>query len=475
MRRTLLVLLSVLLVAACTKPGEPEVISSSPTPTPAAVTPEQARAIAKEAYVWGFPMVDDYRVMYSYFVDADDAEYKGGWNQIHSTARVYTPSDTTIQTPNSDTPYSVLGADLRTEPLVLKVPPIEQNRYYSLQFIDLYTYNIAYVGSRTTGNGGGTFMLAGPGWRGAKPDGIDDVIQSDTELAMVLYRTQLFGVDDVDAVKRIQDGYQVTPLSVYLNQPAPPPAPPIDFVPPLSKEQERTSLQFFDLLGFLMRFAPVTPAEQELRKRFASIGIGPDRAFDPDKIDPAMRTAIQGGMADAWADLDALKKNEMDTGRVGAAQFFGTAADLKGNYLYRMAGAAFGIYGNTAAEALYPGFFNDSTGAPLTGANRYTVTFPPGQLPPVNAFWSLTMYGLPQSLLVANPVDRYLINSAMLPDLVQNADGGYTFYDTPTEGSQLPNWLPAPDGPFSLVMRLYWPKPDALNGSWKAPAPVKVS
>lgn len=479
MRRawTLVVLVAVLV--SCSKSGDPAVISSTdPAPAPAQVTPEQARAIAKEAYVWGFPMVDNYRVMYSYFVNSDDPEYKGGFNEIHNTARVYTPADTAVQTPNSDTPYSAVGADLRTEPLVLTVPPIEQDRYYSLQFIDLYTANVAYVGSRTTGNAGGRYLLAGPGWRGGKPDGIDEVIRMDTDLGLVLYRTQLLGPDDLGNVEKIQAGYQVAPLSVFLNQPAPPPAPAIDFAPPLTQEQEKTSPQFFDLLGFAMRFAPALPAEQDLRNRFASLGIGPDRRFDAEKLDPAVREAVEAGMADARAELNALKTNEVDTGKVSSAQFFGTAADLKGNYLYRMAGAAFGIYGNTAAEALYPGFFNDSAGAPLTGANRYTVTFPEGQFPPVNAFWSLTMYELPKSLLVANPVDRYLINSAMLPDLVPNPDGGYTIHvqrDAPTEANQLPNWLPAPEGPFSLVMRLYWPKPDALDGSWKAPAPVKVS
>jgi hypothetical protein len=476
MRRLLAVVMATLLLAGCTKDEKPEVISSTSAAPPAVVTSAQARAIAKEAYVYGFPMVDDYRVMYSYFVDKDDPEYKGGWNEIHNTARVYTPEDKAIQTPNSDTPYSALGADLRTEPLVLTVPPIEQERYYSLQFVDLYTYNIAYAGSRTTGNGGGKFLLAGPNWKGAKPDGIDAVIQSDTDLALVLYRTQLFGPDDLDNVKKIQAGYQVAPLSVYLNQPPPPAAPPIDFVPPLTKDQERTSLQFFDLLGFLMRFAPASPAESELRARFASLGIGPDRGFDPEKLDPATRSAIEAGMADAWAEFDALKKNDVDTGKVGSAQFFGTAADLKGNYLYRMAGAVLGIYGNTAAEAVYPSFANDAAGAPLTGANKYTVTFPPGQLPPVNAFWSVTMYEMPQSLLVANSINRYLINSPMVPELSKDPDGGYTIYvqRDPPEAAKLANWLPAPEGPFMLVMRLYWPKPDALNGSWKAPAPVKA-
>lgn len=440
------------------------------------MTPDQARAIAKEAYIYGFPIVDNYRVQYAYFVNKQSPDYKGTWNEIHSAARVFTPEDKTIQTPNSDTPYSALGADLRAEPLVLTVPPIQQDRYYSLQFVDGYTYNFAYVGSRTTGNGGGKYLLAGPNWKGDKPEGINEVIHSDTELAMVLYRTQLFGPSDLDSVKEIQAGYLVEPLSAYLKHPAPPPAPPIDFAPPLSADQEKTSPRFFEILGFALRFAPTLPSEQELRARFETLGIGPEGNFNADKLTTEMRTAIEAGMADAWAELDKLKKDKVETGEVGSAQFFGTAADLKGNYLYRMAGANYGIYGNTAAEALYPSISTDSSGAPLTGANNYTVRFAPGQLPPVSAFWSLTMYEMPQSLLVDNPMNRYLINSPMLPSLLRDPDGGYTFYvQNASPGiDKEANWLPAPKGPFQMVLRLYWPKPDALNGTWKAPKAVKV-
>ncbi|MFY9922330.1 MAG: DUF1254 domain-containing protein [Mycobacterium sp.] len=475
-RRVGVLIAALMLVAACSGKEAEQADKSSSPPTSAAVTPDQARAIAKEAYIYGFPMVDNYRVQYAYFVNKQDPEYKGGWNEIHNTARVYTPEDKAIQTPNSDTPYSAVGADLRTEPLVLTVPPIEQDRYYSLQFVDGYTNNFHYVGSRTTGNGGGKYLLAGPNWKGDKPDGINEVIRSDTDLAFVLYRTQLFGPSDLDKVKEIQAGYQVTPLSVFLNQPPPAPAPAIDFVPPLTPDQQKTSPQFFEILGFVMRFAPTLPDEKEMRDRFASIGIGPDGDFQADKLSPEMRSAIEGGMADALAELDKFKKDKLDTGEVTSAQLFGTAEDLKGNYLYRMAGAVLGIYGNTAAEAIYPNFSNDAAGQPLTGANNYTFHFAKDQLPPVNAFWSLTMYELPQSLLVANPINRYLINSPMLPSLVPDKDGGYTFYvQNSSPGSDKEsNWLPAPEGPFALVLRLYWPKPDALNGTWKAPKPEKA-
>jgi hypothetical protein len=141
-----------------------------------------------------------------------------------------------------------------------------------------------------------------------------------------------------------------------------------------------------------------------------------------------------------------------------------------------MAGAVLGIYGNTAAEAVYPRFANDSTGAPLTGSSKYTYRFPPGQLPPVNAFWSLTMYEMPASLLVANPINRYLINSPMLDTLAKDPDGGITLYiqnQSPGPGKES-NWLPAPQGPFQMFARLYWPKDEALNGQWKPPQPQKT-
>ena len=249
LRALLAAVLLVALTAGCAGANKAkESTSSSAPPTSAqssgAVTPEQARAIAKEAYIYGFPMVDSYRIQYSYFVDSHSPEYKGDWNQVHSIARVYTPADTAVQTPNSDTPYSMLGADLRTEPLVLTIPPIGQDRYFSVQFVDAYTYNFAYLGSRTTGNSGGTYLLAGPGWKGDKPDGVNGVIQADTDFVLGIYRTQLLGPDDLDNVKNIQAGYTVQPLSAFLKQPAPAAAPPIDFVrrwPPSRRRPRRSS------------------------------------------------------------------------------------------------------------------------------------------------------------------------------------------------------------------------------------------
>lgn len=440
----------------------------------AAPTPEEARAITREAYVYGFPLVDSYRIQYTYFQDRSSPEFKAPWNQLHNEARLYTPTDTAIQTPNADTPYSQLGADLRTEPLVLSVPDMEPERYYSLQFVDAYTYNFDYVGSRRDGgNKAARFLLAGPDWHGPTPPGIARVIHSDTQFAFVFYRTQLFNNADLDAVRKIQAGFQVQPLSAYLGQAAPKPAPAIDFIQPLSAEQERRSPEFFKVLNFVLAFAPTLPSERALMERFARLNIGPGKSFDFQALSPDLRKAVEQGMADAWSQSMAEFEQRRNAGRINSADVFGTREHLAGNYLYRMAGAVFGIYGNSAEEALYPTYYQDSQNRKLDGSQqRYTLRFARDQLPPVHSFWSLTPYTLPQRSLVANPVQRYLINSAMLPELQRDADGGVTLYlqSDPPEAARQSNWLPVPKGPFFLAMRLYWPETAALSGQWRKPA-----
>jgi hypothetical protein len=440
------------------------------------VSPTEARAIAKEATIYGFPLADSYRIQYSYFADRDSPEFKAPWNRIFNNARVYTPDDKAIQTPNSDTPYSFVGADLRAEPIVLTVPAVERGRYYSLQFIDMYTFNFAYVGSRATGDGDGSYLLAGPKWKGEKPKGIKSVIRSETEFAFVLYRTQLFNPGDIENVKKIQAGYKVQTLSEFLGKPAPPAQPAVDFMKPLSVEQERASLQFFNVLNFILQYCPTNPIENAIMARFAKIGVGAGKSFDANSLTPEMQKALQDGMADAWTAFSELKETELDTGKRSSADAFGTREALDGRYIDRMSGAVLGIYGNSKQEAIYPVYFIDAGKQKLDGANRYTLRFAPGQLPPVNAFWSLTMYELPASLLFANPLNRYLINSAMLPNLMRDEDGGVTLYvqNAQPDGDRKANWLPAPKGPFFAAMRLYWPKAEAANGKWKVPPLQRV-
>jgi hypothetical protein len=436
----------------------------------ATVTAAEARAIAKEAYIYGFPMVDSYRILYTYFVDRGSPEFKAPWNQLVNTPRVYTPEDKTIQTPNSDTPYSFIGLDLRAEPMVLTVPRIDKERYFSIQLIDLYTHNFDYIGSRATGNDGGSFLIAGPGWTGETPGEVIKVFRAETELMLAGYRTQLFNPADLENVKQIQAGYKARPLSEFLAQPPAPPAPPIDFPEPLTPDEEKTSLEVFNLLNFVLQFCPTHPSEVDLMARFAKIGAGAGRRIDVDKLATDIREALEQGIADAWTDFADLKKR-VDAGEVTSGQMFGTREFLQNNYLYRMAAAVLGIWGNSKSEAMYPIYSADTDGQLLDGTHRYTLRFAPGELPPANAFWSLTMYELPSSLLVANPLDRYLINSPMLPQLEKDPDGGLTLviqHDSPGTDKEA-NWLPAPKGPFMMAMRLYWPKDEALTGQWTAP------
>ena len=204
--------------------------------------------------------------------------------------------------------------------------------------------------------------------------------------------------------------------------------------------------------------------------RFATLDIGAGKTFDWDSFSPEIQEAIGKGIADAWADFAELK-TRVEAGEIGSGDVFGTREHLKNNYRYRKAAAVLGIWGNSEEEAIYPSYYVDAEGQKLDGAHRHTLRFAPGQLPPVNSFWSLTMYELPESLLVANPINRYLLNSPMLDDFVRDADDGITLYlqhESPGKDKE-PNWLPAPEGPFSVVLRLYWPKAEALDGTWKLP------
>ena len=441
------------------------------------ITPEEAREIAKEAYIYGNPVVDNYRIQYAYFIDTNNPEYKTDWNQIFNMARVFTSDDTAIQTANSDTPYSFIGMDLRAEPLVLTLPKIEKARYFSLQFIDWYTHNFAYAGSRTTGNDGAVLLVAGPNWRGKAPQGITKSVQSETQFVFLAYRTQLFNPADIENVKRVQAGYKVQTLSSYLGKPAPAPAPSIDWMEPLSAEDQKVSVEFFNVLNFVLEFCPTVPSEQDLMSRFATIGVGAGKRINFGAMSPEMKQAFADGIADGWKELDRLEKTDIASGKVTSGDLFGSREALQNNYLYRFAGAVLGIYGNSKQDAIYPLYREDADGDPLDASEHaYMLRFEPGQFPPVNAFWSVTMYNLPDSLMVANPINRYLINSPMLPMLKKDVDGGLTIYiqkDSPGADKEA-NWLPAPDGPFWIPMRIYWPKPEALDGRWQAPPLTKV-
>ena len=441
---------------------------------------EETKAIAEEAYIYGFPMIAGYKALYQFNVDKSSSQYKGPFNEIVNYAKTFTPKDTAIVTPNADTPYSMVQADLRAEPIVLCVPAIPKERYYSVQFTDLYSFNYGYIGSRATGNDPGCYLLAGPRWTGETPAGIAKVFRSETDFSLIIYRTQLFGPSDIENVKQVQAGYKVQPLSAFLNKPAPPPAPAIDF--PKFTGEDPFKTEFPAYLDFLLQFCPEVPEDKALRARLASIGIGPGKKFDFKDLSPEHKAAVGLGIK---AGFEKIDKASGEIGRktngwmIGSA--FGDRAFYKGDWLLRAAAAKAGIYGNDAVEAMYPMTRWDGSEQPLDGSkHKYTLTFAKGQLPPVNAFWSVTMYDGKTQLLIDNPINRYLINSPMLPSLKKSPDGSLTLYiqkDSPGKAMEA-NWLPAPDGPIYMVMRLYWPKetpPSILppgQGTWSPPAIV---
>jgi hypothetical protein len=434
-------------------------------------TMQQVRDIARQAWLYGTPVVEMYRTLYAQAIDAEDPNFKAPFNAIGNTARVFTPKDTAFITPNSDTPYSFLWMDLRAEPLVLQLPAIEPDRYCGVQLIDLYTHNVDYLGTRNTGNGGGTFLIAGPGWNGAVPSGVERVVRIESDIAYALIRTQLFDDADLARVREIQAGYRVQALSAYAGATPPPPAPRIDW--PRPPQAGGASLDMFRCLNFMLQFAPPHPDEAALLGQFALLGIGAGLAFDERSLDVEGTAAMAAGIRDAREAYAQFAQSELATGRVTSADLFGTRKHLRNNYMYRYAGATLGIFGNSAQEAIYLAYFKDSQGRPLDAAShRYELRLPKGGLPPADAFWSITMYDGTSKLLVDNPLQRYLINSRMLASLQRDEDGGITLHvdrERP-EPSREANWLPAPDGPFYCILRIYLPRAAVFDGTWKRPA-----
>jgi hypothetical protein len=434
------------------------------------MTPAKIKTIADEGFIYGLPIVMNYAIMYEYSVDKNSSQYKAPFNQIKNEARVFTYKDTAVMTPNSDTPYSLMFMDLRAEPIVLSVSAVEKERYYSVMLCDGNTFNYGYIGSRTTGNEAGDYLVAGPAWKGPTPAGIKKVFHSSTQFSIAVYRTQLFNPEDMPNVVKIQSGYKVQPLSAFLKQPAPPAVAAINF-PKINKELVETN--FFEYLDFALQFAPAGPEEKEIRAKLAQIG---------KDLSPEQKAAVGLGMKEGEENVDeAISKfgKKINGWQVGAAQ--GDRAYYHGDWMLRSVAAKVGIYGNDAAEAMYPLTKTMPDGEPLDGSkHNYTLTFPAGQLPPVNGFWSVTMYDGKSQFLIKNPINRYLINSPMLPNMKKNADGSLTLYiqkDSPGADKES-NWLPAPNDLIYLVLRLYWPKTEAPSilppgeGTWKPPGVV---
>jgi hypothetical protein len=412
--------------------------------------------------------VDLYNILRNYAGDPASPEYKAPLNHVSNTRRVATPEDKAIVAPNCDTPYSYAWLDLRAEPVVLTIPPFEPQRYVSLMLSDLYTYIVGYVTPRTNGATGGSFLVAGPDWLGETPPGIKRVFHSPTQFALAFYRTQLFGPDDLQAVWQIQDQFRVQPLSQYLGRPAPAPAPALQWVDPLDVRKEPTSMRFFSVLNWMLQFMPALEDERDLRKTFASIDVKPSPGFaEPDE---ATRTTLVQGMQAGLQQMTAHLGQVKSSG-----ELFGSRQFLGHNYLARAVAAMVGILGNSAEEYLGIGYHGDSSGQPFDGSRAYRIKFTPDTMPPVRAFWSITVYDAAM-LLYANPLQRYVINSPMVDHLVKDPDGGFTLcvqHESPGVDKET-NWLPVPQGNFNLTFRAYQPEAAILDFTYSAPPVVMV-
>jgi hypothetical protein len=443
---------------------------------------DETKAIAEEGFIYGLPLVMYYTSTYELFVDPASSQYKAPIGKLSNEARVFTYKDTAVITPNSDTPYSMIEVDLRAEPTVISVPAVPKPRYYSVQLTDANTFNYGYIGSRSTGAGSGDYIIVGPDWKGETPPHIKQVFHSTTPFSVAIFRTQLFNGADMANVVKIQAGYKVQPLSVFLKQPTPPAPPVVNY---MKANAEIAKAQFWQLLDFALQYSPAGPEEVAIRAKLASIGIGPGKQFDMKDLSVEHKAAILLGMkaGDGQVDKYIASGGAVINGwNVGS--FFGDRAFYNGDWLKRAAAAKGGIFGNSAIEAMYPLTRVLSNGEVMDGSkHNYTLTFAKGDLPPVNAFWSVTMYDGKTQFLIENPINRYLINSPMLPGMKTNLDGSLTLFiqkDSPGKEKEA-NWLPAPGGPIYLVMRLYWPKessPSILppgKGTWQPPAIVASS
>src|SRR5436305_3835828 len=351
----------------------------------------EAKAIAEEGFIYGLPIVMNYAVMYEFAVDAKGSQFKAPFNQIKNLTHVATYKDTAIVTPNSDTPYSILWFDLRAEPMVVSVPAVEKIRYYTVQLIDGNTFNFGYIGSRATGSDAGDYMVVGPNWQGATPPGIKKVFASSTQFSFAAIRTQLFNPADMPNVEKVQAGYKAQPLSAYLKQPAPPTAPAINFP---KADAELVKKNFFEYLDFALQFAPAGPEERVIREKLARIGVGAGKTFNFKDLPLEHKLEVGLGMKDGEAKVEkylAGGQKEVNGWKVGS--LFGDRDFYKGDWIKRAAAAKGGIYGNDAVEAMYPMTKTLANGEILDASKHdYSVTFAKDEFPPVNAFWSVTMY-----------------------------------------------------------------------------------
>jgi hypothetical protein len=449
-----------------------------------ALTPDEAKAIAMNAYIYGYSLITT-EVTRVQMTNVDKVEALRGPMGAFINVKRYPPADYRgVSAPNADTLYSAAWIDLDKEPTVFTHPDMGK-RYYLFPMYSLWMPVIYSAGSRTTGENAEIFLLTGPGWNGKVQDGMIQV-KSPTRYMLILGRTYADGTEeDYKAVNALQAQYELRPLSALGKADWKFNAPPVNPNPGYSmtdKPQEVIlklgTKGYFDMMARLMcKDAPPAAEDAPILAEMAKIGIEPCKEFDLAALDPAVQDALKDLPQQALDKLAATKESVgtvMDhwimTKGVGA---YGT------DYLKRAVIAAFGWPANLQEDAVYPYTEVDSTGQPLSGANKYTLTFAKGQEPPVNGFWSITMYEIDQGWwFVPNALNKFTVSPRN--DLKANADGSVTLYfqnESPGTDKES-NWLPAPKGAFLPMLRMYWPKetnPSILDGTWAPPQVMKVN
>lgn len=468
-KQLLLVFFSVCIFGCKNENKKEEVASSEITSTPG-----EAQAIAKEAYIFAYPLLMGYQAQY-YSANPNSPGYRGPLNRMtHDTI----PADHTridVVSMNGDTPYSPFGLDLRAEPMVLSVPEIS-GRYYVFQCIDLFTHNFAFIGTRTTGTKAGNYLFVGPSYKGDIPkDKFADVFNTESEFVSIIGRTQLKGVDDLPNVIKIQKKYKLQSLNEFEGKKALKNSD-IDWIPLNPKEfGDANFIKYFNF--YLSMVKPFNKEDTAELKRFEKIGINPCEAFNTANYSPEVLEAINKGVNEG---INAIKgKAENIAARVNGWNMmdaFGSRNFYKGDRLLRSAAVMVGIYANDKIEAFYPVAYVDSDDEALDGSkHQYKVSFTKDNIPPAKYFWSLTMYNKKadgvSGYMQENPINRYLINSTT-KDLVKDKDDNFTIYiqyEAPKSKTEKANWLPAPKDPFYLMLRIYGPEVAAMNGTWKPP------
>jgi hypothetical protein len=441
----------------------------------APITEEEAHGIAVDAYVYFYPLVSmDITRKQSINIEPGKEIGKGPMNMFVSVPE-YPPADLKIVVRiNFDTLYSVAWLDLTGEPLVISAPDTD-GRYYLLPMLDMWTDVFASPGWRTTGTKAGNFLVTPPGWTGTVPDGFAQ-IKAPTPYVWIIGRTKTDGPKDYPAVHKIQAGYKVTPLSRWGKEPEPVTVkidPTVDMkTPPKVQVDTMPAAKYFTYAAELMKLHPPHITDEPIVAQMKRIGIEPGKSFDFDKLNPAVKKALESAPEEA----QHLMKWKLPTlARVANGWSMNTdTMGVYGNYyLKRAIVTQQGLGANLPEDAIYPLNLFDDTGKPLDGANKYIIHFEKGATPPVNAFWSITLYDS-DGFQVANVLNRFAVSSYM--PFKTNADGSLDLYfqnESPGKDKEA-NWLPAPKGPFNLCMRLYGPKSEALTGKWNPPPVMKV-